>query len=306
MYKCIDAVKEHVIEALVQKANSDPEAMFNVMEFSTGVTQWADRLVRCTPQTVAVAAQWINSLSATTGTDTLDALLTAFADPVCDAVYLITDGLPDKPTSEILDHVAYASNNRPVHCYFIQSSEPDSAATDFLQDLAAETFGSFHVITVTEHGAIERITPVYHAEATPHPSVIRSTNGTIYTNDKYVTVGATLDTVPDLHVVQPPVSVGAPPVTVYAPTPPTIGLPPPVHYYPWHPYSPYYFPHYPQYGWSRYRPARAWGTRTEQMVNASGELGVAPGAGVLLVGQKVLVRRHQDGFYYIGTVKSQV
>ena len=60
------------------------------------------------------------------GTNTLDALLTAYGDPGCDAVVLVTDGLPDQRPEEILDHVAYASHGRPVHAIYLAHSETDT------------------------------------------------------------------------------------------------------------------------------------------------------------------------------------
>ena len=63
------------------------------------------------------------------GTNTLDALLTAYGDPGCEAVVLVTDGLPDQRPEEILDHVAYAAHGRPVHAIYLAHSETDTVRT---------------------------------------------------------------------------------------------------------------------------------------------------------------------------------
>ena len=291
MYNALDAVKEHLLEALQDRALSGNESKFNLIDFNTEVTQWSDRMVKCTPQTAAVARQWIQKLAPKTGTNTLDALLTAFSDPDCDAIYLVTDGLPDQSPVEILDHVAYASRNRPVHCFYIQDGTPDAEATEFLQDLAMETYGSFHMITIAQHGSIERITPVYRADTTAE-RIIRTSGGAVYpSNQKLCSVSATVDHIPDTVVVAPSPIVPYP--LLHNPY-----LPYPYYNYPYNTYGHFY----PYYGWSRYRPAHARAKLETGHVKES----FAPGAGSLLIGTKVFARRQDDGYFYIGTVKSQV
>jgi hypothetical protein len=55
MYKSLDVVKEHLIETLLKHANKSQPRSFNLVEFNSDVTQWADKMVKCSPQTVAVA-----------------------------------------------------------------------------------------------------------------------------------------------------------------------------------------------------------------------------------------------------------
>ena len=291
MYNCLDAVKEHLIETLLQRAHKDEESMFNIIEFNTEVLQWADKLVRCTPQTVAVAASWIKNLSAKTGTSTLDALLTAFSDTTAEAVYLITDGLPDQNTSEILDHVSYASKNRPIHCFYISGSNTDEAATEFLHELSVETCGSFHILSVTNDGALEKITPVYSNDQM-HSHVIRSTEGNIYPHLRDYGLTTTLAATPE--------------ETLLFHNPANASF-----YYPvgnsYVPVANYPIPYMaPNYAWSRYRPTKAWVRQTESIIDTANNVAISPAAGALLVGTKVLARRNSDGLYYLGSVKSQV
>lgn len=181
-----------------------------MVEFSTTVTQWSDELVQCLPETVTVACDWIDSLEAKTGTNTESALLAAYNDDDCEAVYLVTDGLPDSTPSDILDRVAYVCNGRPTHCIYLTGASVDKAATNFLQDLATDTYGSFMIATVTNHGSIERITPVYKASHAG-TGVIRTTNRQIYAgNQKQCSVASTLEYPPPLTTVyQGPASIPA-------------------------------------------------------------------------------------------------
>lgn len=182
-----------------------------MIEFSTTVTQWADEMVQCLPETVTVACDWINKLEAKTGTNTESALLAAYNDDECDAVYLVTDGLPDSKPTEILDRVAYVCNGRACHCIYLTGATVDKEATDFLQDLATDTYGSFTIVTVTNHGSIDRVTPVYKASHAG-TGVIRTTNKQVYSGtQKQCSVTSTLD---DIPVVTPTIKCSAVPTVL--------------------------------------------------------------------------------------------
>ncbi|XP_045195109.2 uncharacterized protein LOC123550788 isoform X3 [Mercenaria mercenaria] len=295
MYKGIEMVKEHLIETLQKMGNSGKPYMFNIIEFNSEVTQWSDKLVTCTPQTVSVAKEWINKLQAKTGTNTKEALLTALNDPLCNAVYLVTDGLPDHHPADILEHVASIGDYRPIHCVYLSTEETtESAAIEFLEDLAIESFGSFHIVALTTHGCVERITPIYRSE---HASerIIRTINGTVRPNLQKCSVATTLQ-------VDPEESVSLAPRAMYGRVPPFYGPP-------WGPYwsdwlsTPYRY-YYP-YAWSRYRPARGWLKSQEQMVESIETSGLSPAAGSLLINKAVIARRLDDGYFYKATVKSQ-
>ncbi|XP_060597084.1 LOW QUALITY PROTEIN: uncharacterized protein LOC132751004 [Ruditapes philippinarum] len=295
MYKGIEMVKEHLNETLLKMGNSGKPYMFNIIEFNSEVTQWSDKLVTCTPQTVSVAKEWINKLQAKTGTNTKEALLTALNDPLCDAVYLVTDGLPDHHPADILDHVASIGGYRAVHCVYLSTEETtESAAIEFLEDLAIESYGSFHIVALTTHGCVERITPIYRAEHAAE-RVIRTINGTVRPNLQKCSVATTLQ-------VDPDDSVSLAPRVMHGRYPPCYG--PPLG--PWcdwlsTPYR-YYYP----YAWSRYRPARGWLKSQEQMIESIETSGLSPAAGSLLINKAVLARRLDDGYFYKATVKSQV
>lgn len=298
MFNCLHAVKEQLIETLMKHAQRDGDTTFNIVEFNSEVTQWADKMVACTPETVQVAADWIRKLSAKTGTNTLDALLTALQDNACRAVYLVTDGLPDTFAEEILDTVIEATKGRPIHCVYLTRNKAETPAVEFLEDLAVESFGSFHIVTLTTHGCVERMTPIYRAE---HASerVIRTVNNTLHPNFKACSVSTTLQIDPDEVLGGLPRSalLGTPPYSPYMP--PWwgwrwwgLGMLPLRYYYP--------------STWSRYRPAKSWLQAHDKLMEGPESLGMSPGAGALLIGKKVLARRIADGYFYMGTVQSQI
>ena len=286
MYRCLHVIKDQLIETLMNHAQR-PDTTFNIIEFNSEVTQWADKLVKCTPETVAVAVEWINKLSATTGTNTQDALLTALSDPHCRAVYLITDGLPDQHPEDILDNVASVIDDRPVHCIYLAHEKADEVATEFLEDLAVESYGSFHIVSLSTHGCVEKITPIYRSDHGPE-RVIRTVENVIRKPDvKMCSVATTLAVDPETECMMAPRTASL-----------SQWLHPPLWWPPLYPYR-YYYPSY----WSRYRPAKSW-LKAQDALND--ELEFSPGAGALLVGKKVVARRMDDGYFYLGKVQSQV
>ena len=293
MYYVLDTVKDHLSEVLMQRAHQKRETTFNLIDFSTEITQWSNKMVKCSPQTVGVATRWIKKMAPKTGTNTLNALLTAFRDLDCQAVCLVTDGLSDQHPQDILDGIHYAADNRPVHAYYIQGDRPDKVAIDFLRDLAMETYGSFHIIHVTQLGAIEKVTPIYRATAAAE-RIVRTSSGNVYpSNHKAVRTAHTVHT----PVATPPFVWPADPFWPY--------LQHPYYLYPW-PYRHFFQYYSPTVGWSRYRPARAFLKETQMLMESANTLPAVPGPGAMLLGQKVLARKHEDGFFYLGTVKSQV
>lgn len=303
MFELLPSIKENLIETLLKMAYREGKSEFNLIRFSSSVEQWADCLVSCTPGTVGIAARWIDRLRPTSGTNTLDALLCAFKnDP--EAVYLVTDGLPDQDIQTILDHIAYIGKGRPVHCFLIFKGTPDPDACSFLKELAQETFGSFSMVAFARHGCIERITPV-HGSVNYSDRIIRTNDGSIYPNLSNCSVTTRLQGDP----LQDPVFTA--PGTVVNPL---VGTQHPYfhphnHWYWWGlpvpgAYGPYMYN--PYYSWSRYRSSRAYMTAHQKLVDASDDANLCPTSSVLLIGRKVLARRVDDGLYYAGVVKSQV
>ncbi|CAB1323532.1 unnamed protein product, partial [Coregonus sp. 'balchen'] len=124
------------------------------------VTRWSEHMVPCAPDTVYEALSWIHSLSSSPGRDLLAALSTAFSDPACHAVHLVTTDLPDHP-EELLRALPTMAGKRPVHVFHLSLSNPSSSSSldgrtqDFMQCLTHATRGSCYVI------------PLYIAESQP-------------------------------------------------------------------------------------------------------------------------------------------
>lgn len=97
------------------------------------------------------------NLESKTSTNTKDALLFAFQDPGTDAVFLVTDGLPNDKPSFIISKVKEVSRGRPVNCFYISGSREDIPAVDFLRNLAEQTGGNLSLLTLDTFGSIKGI-----------------------------------------------------------------------------------------------------------------------------------------------------
>jgi len=280
MYDCLDMLKSQLIAVLEQRARRPRDGdAFNVVEFSSSVVQWADEMVALTTATVSEAAKWIRGLQPRTGTNTGDAVVAALSDAGCEAVCLVTDSLPDQSPEDVVDAILRAADKRPVHCRYIQRRVADSSVVAFLRDIATETLGSLLVATVSSHGNPIDVVIIHRADP-----VIRTTTGGIFPRGhKVCSVGTSLNEL-------------APAVTA------VVSPPWPYCLYPW-PYRYYYT--LLDNGGMRWRAGKAWMKHTREVSDGIVTAAV-PGAGAMLVGQQVLARRHSDGFFYMGTVRSQV
>ena len=151
-----------LIQVLTKRAILSQDTMFNIIQFNEHSNKWADSLVECNTETANIASQWISNLTCGTSTDTMTALLQAFNDPAIEAVYLVTDGLPDQRPAVILEKLISMSQRVPVHCVYLKGTYSDPAACEFLRDLAQQTRGSFHIVKLSEYlGKIEQVLPIY-------------------------------------------------------------------------------------------------------------------------------------------------
>ena len=138
--------------------------MFNIIQFNEHTNKWADSLVQCNTETANIASQWISNLSCGTSTDTMTALLQAFNDPVVEAVYMVTDGLPDQRPTVILEKLGSLPHKVPVHCIYLKGTYSDPAACEILRDLAQQTRGSFNIVKLSEYlGKVEQVLPIYNS-----------------------------------------------------------------------------------------------------------------------------------------------
>ena len=84
----------------------------------------------------------------------------ALQDAGTNAIYLVTDGLPNDKPSLILHNVKRASQGRPIHCLYISDFKRSDAALEFLKDLAKITNGSLHLLSLDPSGEIEDVKKV--------------------------------------------------------------------------------------------------------------------------------------------------
>ncbi|CAF3863314.1 unnamed protein product, partial [Adineta steineri] len=136
----LDFVKEK-LRLLIQDQLFSKERI-NVVAFNTITNPWCERLVKVTDSKVtSQLPQWIDELYAEGSTNTLAALRFALADPVTEAIYLLTDGRPDQSERHILSQVQYRQKV-PIHT--IAFNCQDHVANQFLIDLSKQTGGRFH------------------------------------------------------------------------------------------------------------------------------------------------------------------
>ena len=307
MYHSLNVVKEHLLEILFARAISGRDSMFNMISFSEEVDKWSDRLIQCTPRTVSIASEWINKLKCGTSTDTMGALLQAFEDKCVDAVYMVTDGLPDQRPAVILENVRKVYKWRPVHSIYLTGTHTDPAAKEFLEDLSRLTQGSFHIISLTLYGGIQKVVPVFSHKTAYSRDFEGDMISTNLLAPKQSSDG-TIDSRNYTNLSKRPGS--APPASGFVPrlydpgTPVTILRAP-------HGVIPI-----PYVSWGKYVQPR--GTSkildyADAVIKARGladEVGVSkssvPVAASVMCGMKVLAKRDADGLYYMAVVQEQV
>lgn len=296
MYHSLNIVKEHLVEVLSSRAGSGRDTMFNIITFDENVTKWADCLVPCTPRTVTRASEWIDNFRCGTSTNTMEALLEAYEDDGIDAIYLVTDGLPDQTPAVILHNVNLLHNGRPIHATYITGTHTDQAAIEFLESIARETKGSLHVISLTMLGNIQKVTPVYNEKTESTRNYIDDeVNPGLYSlNTSYIN---------DRPSSAPPASGLA--SRLYSPLNDVSILRAPHGVVP--------IPYVSQYIYDKHRGHSQVLDYADSVLASRGlaefvnqSVSSVPVAASIMKGVKVLGRRDADGLYYMATVKGQV
>ncbi|XP_072551192.1 uncharacterized protein C11orf16 homolog isoform X2 [Salminus brasiliensis] len=162
MTAVLGTVKNLIIQTLLAKA-SLRNSLFNIITFSYKVTPWSDHMVPCAPDTVYEALGWIHTLRTSPGKDLLTSLTTAFSDPACQSVHLVTNSLPDNP-EKCLSALS-AGGTRPVHTFHIAEKQAlDSDTLDFLKCLTSATRGSCYRLSLNLDRAGEQVDLLHSAE----------------------------------------------------------------------------------------------------------------------------------------------
>lgn len=309
MYHSLDVVKEHLLEILFARAISSRDTMFNIIEFNEEVNKWADRLVACTPRTVSIASDWIHKLRCGTSTNTMEALIEAYEDDGMDAIYLVTDGLPDQTPAVIVENVRRLHKGRPIHAVYLTGTHSDPAAKQFLEELAKITKGSFHTICLTLYGRIQKVTPVFNQKT----EFMRHYDGEFLSPNLTTLFSTNNTTTLERPTSAPPASGFVPRVydrvpSIYDPETPVTLLKAPHGSVP-----------IPYVSWSKYNDERGTskvlqyadavlasrGLSAKEGEKASVKSNV-PVAASMMKGMKVLARKDSDGLFYMAVVKKQV
>ena len=301
MYHSFDVVKEHLLELLFARAISGRDTMFNIIEFNEEVNKWADRLVACTPRTVSIASDWIHKLKCGTSTNTMEALIEAYDDDGMDAIYLVTDGLPDQSPPVILENVRRLHKGRPIHAIYLTGTHSDPAAKEFLEELAKITKGSLHTISLTLYGRIQKVTPIFSQKT----EFMRHYDGEFLS--------------PNLTNVY---SINSPGLERPTSAPPASGFVPRI-YDPGTPVTLLRAPHgtvpIPYVSWSKHDQKRGTSKVLQYADTVLASRGLSkdrdekstsstnvPVAASIMKGMKVLARRDSDGLFYMAVIKEQV
>ena len=134
---------------------------FNLVQFASHVHPWATLdmaiddyetaegppqpyLIDVTDGTCAAAAGWVQTLEAQGTTNVVGALNSCLVDPEVEGVYLLSDGLPDSSTQEVLRHAREMVQGRNVKIHTISYCSNSAEANEFLQALANDTGGRYH------------------------------------------------------------------------------------------------------------------------------------------------------------------
>ncbi|XP_036367840.1 uncharacterized protein LOC115222756 isoform X2 [Octopus sinensis] len=282
MLPLLPIVKNHLQLTLEKMAANERKIYFNIIEFSSRVLAWADKLICSTHETVRMAIDWLNELSARTGCNTLEALRSAFRQDCIDAVYFVTCSQPDQHPDAILDEIIPLSKGCPIHCIYFTGDLPDDVVENFLEDLSLETHGTYCIFQAPHEDYSFSYPKLLYSSNNERQNVIRSTSGDRYSPEKTCSVTSTLQVdpnpslVPNSYPVMYPFGIGM--ATTTKPQ-----------YYPTADVFPYYL---------------SKACLGSKQFDISPYL--SPGAGAILIGKKVLAQNYEDGYFYIGEVHSQI
>ncbi|KAI5623934.1 hypothetical protein C0J50_16615 [Silurus asotus] len=157
MATVLGKVKNMIIQSLLTKA-SLRNSLFNIISISYKITSLSEHMIPCAPDTVYQALSWIHTLRTSPGNDLLTALITAFSDPACQSVHLVTNSLPDNP-EQCLNALS-AITARPVHTFYIsEKPDLDRNILDFLKCLTSATKGSCYRLSLNCNDSAEQVNP---------------------------------------------------------------------------------------------------------------------------------------------------
>jgi len=124
--------------------------MFNVLRYSSDVAEWKPGLQPATDDNLFSAVQYVQTWTASGGTDTKAALVAAYATDGVEAVYLLSDGMPNGSADDIITSAKAWAKNGAIPCNTIalvaggsESAAQKNAALAFMERLANATGGTY-------------------------------------------------------------------------------------------------------------------------------------------------------------------
>lgn len=145
----------------VVREGLDSSQQFNVLRFSSDVAAWRPGLVSVNADNVQLAAKYINGWRASGGTGTYAALAKAYAQKGVRAIYLLSDGMPNGNTDQIIRAAKIWSKNGTIPVYtavFVagggESTTTKLSAASFMKNLAQTTGGVYKSFGVPSVGSI--------------------------------------------------------------------------------------------------------------------------------------------------------
>lgn len=162
MAAILGTVKNLIIQSLLTKA-SLRNSLFNIITCSYKITSLSEHMIPCAPDTVYQALSWIHSLRTSPGNDLLTALITAFSDPACQSVHLVTNSLPDNLENCLNSLSTFTA--RPVHTFHVSEKQDlDRDVLDFLKCLTSATKGSCYRLSLNSNAPAEQLALLHSSE----------------------------------------------------------------------------------------------------------------------------------------------
>ncbi len=141
-YTRLSYVQKEINEVIRYQLRSDQQ--FNVEVFSSSTGFWAPGLQPVTAANIDSAVAYSSALQAGGGTATGAALTAAFAQKSVEAIYLLSDGVPDDPAGAyLIAQQLEAQNPIPIYCTALAA---DAGGKQFLSKVATLTKGVYREI----------------------------------------------------------------------------------------------------------------------------------------------------------------
>ncbi|EGD76350.1 hypothetical protein PTSG_11678 [Salpingoeca rosetta] len=141
---------------------------FTLIAYGDAVVPWTDAPVTATKEAAADAVEWLRAVRTLGSTNTLAALQHVAQVPDLNAVYIVSDGLPNQPTSEVEIFAERLHEDKGVVVNTVSFNCRNRRANDHLHALASATQGTFQYHLATPYDA-NTLTPELLSDAVGPP-----------------------------------------------------------------------------------------------------------------------------------------